>query len=48
MARFRVSHKRPGRKDMQFGSVILSLFYAILLWAASFILFHTVHIILLC
>jgi hypothetical protein len=55
MARFRVSHKRPGSKDMRFGSAIfslshspLSLPYAILIWAASFILFHIVHIILLC
>jgi hypothetical protein len=52
-----VSHKRPGHKDMRFGSAIflslslslsLSLLYAILIWAASFILSHTVHIILLC
>jgi hypothetical protein len=49
-ARFRVSHKRPERKDMRFGSAILSLslLYAILIWAASFILFHIVHISLLC
>jgi hypothetical protein len=50
MAIFRVSHKRPGRKNMRFGSAIfsLSLLYAILIWADSFILFHIVHIILLC
>jgi hypothetical protein len=49
-ARFRVSHKSPRRKDMRFGSAIslsLSLLYAILIWAASFILFHIVHIIYL-
>jgi hypothetical protein len=42
-ARFRVSHRRPGRKDIRFGSAIylsLSLLYAILIWAASLILFH--------
>jgi hypothetical protein len=51
-ARFRVSHNWPGRKDMRFGSAIffslsLTLLYAILIWAASFILFHIVHIIYL-
>jgi hypothetical protein len=42
---FRVSHKRPGCKDMRFGSIIfsLSLLYAILIWVASFILSHTVR-----
>jgi hypothetical protein len=46
-ATFRVGHKRPRRKDMRFGSAIslslISLLYAILIWAASFILFHTVQ-----
>jgi hypothetical protein len=52
-ARFRVSHNRPGSKNMRFGSAIcslslsLSLLYVILIWAASFILFHIVHIIYL-
>jgi hypothetical protein len=42
-----VTHRRPGRKDIRYGSAI-SLFllpnqphlYAIPIWAASFILFH--------
>jgi hypothetical protein len=47
-ARFRVSHRRPGPKDVRFGSAIslslsLSLLYAIHIWAASFILFHVVR-----
>jgi hypothetical protein len=43
-ARFRVSHRRPG-KHFRFGSAIsLSLPpNAILIWAASFILFHMVR-----
>jgi hypothetical protein len=51
-ARFRVSHKRPDVRTCDLGasflSLSLSLLYAILIWAASFILSHTVHIILLC
>jgi hypothetical protein len=44
--RIRVSHRRPGHKDIRFGSAIflsLSLLYAIIIWAASIILFHTVR-----
>jgi hypothetical protein len=56
MARFRVSHNRPDVRTCDLGatfvslslSLSLSLLYAILIWAASFILFYTVHIILLC
>jgi hypothetical protein len=43
MARFRLSQRRPGRKGIRFGkasSFFLSLLYALLIWAASFILFH--------
>jgi hypothetical protein len=53
-ARFRVSHKWPDVRTCDLGaqflslSLSLSLLYPILIWAASFILFHTVHIILLC
>jgi hypothetical protein len=43
-ARFRVSHRRPGRKDIRFGKAIsLSLLYVILIWAAIFILLHVVR-----
>jgi hypothetical protein len=38
-----VTHKRPGRKDIRFGSVIPPPPNAILICAASFILFHTVR-----
>jgi hypothetical protein len=44
--RFKVRHRRPGCKDIRFGSAIslsLSLLNAILIWAASSILFHTVR-----
>jgi hypothetical protein len=47
-----VSHNRPDVRTCDLGepfvSLSLSLLYAILIWAASFILFHTVHIIVLC
>jgi hypothetical protein len=46
MARFRLTHRRPGRKDIRFGNAIslfLSLLYALLIWEASFILFHRVR-----
>ena len=47
---FTVSNNRPDVRTCDLGApfVSLSLLYAILIWAASFILFHTVHIILLC
>jgi hypothetical protein len=46
-----VSHKSPDVRTCDLGAPFffsVSLLYAILIWAASFILFHTVHIILLC
>jgi hypothetical protein len=49
-----VSHNRPDVRTCDLGApfvsltLSLSLLYAILIWAASFILFHIVHIILLC